>query len=286
MTAARWILMVLSFAWSPLAAAGEVRHGLSAPSPTLGRPVSYNLYLPDGYDGATPLPVLFLLHGLGGTADDWAESGNLAETLDRLMAEDTVPPMLVVMPGLGDGWYVDNPDPGGAGATQTAFLADLVPYIDRTWPTQGRRGGRAVAGLSMGGWGAIRFALLRPDLFVAAGSLSGAFATEKQAASPLWDGLFSGAFGRPVQLDRYRLAAPTSLIGALAAAEPRPALYLTCGDDDELELAEGAVLLHIALRRAGMGSELRITDGGHDWGLWARELDPTLRFVGSAFERR
>jgi S-formylglutathione hydrolase FrmB len=285
MTAARWLLTVLSLAWVPLATAGEVRHGLSAPSPALGRPVPYSLYLPDGYDQAERYPVLFLLHGLGGAAEDWTRSGGLEATLDRLTAEKAVAPMLVVMPGLGDGWYVDNPDPGGAGAVQTAFLADLVTHVDRAWPTRGRRGGRAVAGLSMGGWGAVRFALLRPDLFVAAASLSGAFPTDGQAASPLWDGLFSGALGRPTRPGRYRAAAPAALIDAMAG-EPRPAFYLSCGDDDELELATGAVLLHAALRRAGLRAELRITDGGHDWRLWARELDPALRFVGAAFAGR
>jgi enterochelin esterase family protein len=63
----------------------------------------------------------------------------------------------------------------------------------------------------------------------------------------------------------------------------RPALYLTCGDDDGLELALGNVLLHLALERAGIESELRVTDGGHDWTLWSQELEPVLRFVGARF---
>lgn len=264
--------------------AGDVRSDLLAPSPALGRGIPYSLYLPDGYeDGARRYPVLFLLHGLGGNERDWLEGGRIGATLDRLIGAGAVPAMIVVMPGMGDGWYVDNPDPGGLGRVQTAFLEDLVPYVDRAWRTLGRREGRAVAGLSMGGWGAMRFAMLRPELFVAAAGLSAAVITEDWAATPAWEGYFTGAFGRPVDLDRFRAASPFTLIPAFAREPVRPALFLTCGDDDELDLEEGNLLFHLALKRAGIASELRMVDGGHDWTLWSREVEPVLRFVGARF---
>jgi S-formylglutathione hydrolase FrmB len=286
MTLLRAVLCLLA-AWAVSAAdaaAGEIRRGLQAPSPVLGRSIPYAIYLPDGYEGgAARYPVLFLLHGLGGTENDWVTGGRLGPTLDGLIGAGAVPAMLVVAPGMGDSWYVDNPDPGGSGAAETAFLDDLVPWVDRTWRTQATRAGRAVAGLSMGGWGAMRFAMLRPELFAAAASLSGALVTEDWAATPAWDGYLSGAFGRPVDPARFRAASPFTLIPAFAAARPRPALYLTCGDDDELDLEEGNLLFHLALKRAGIESELRMTDGGHSWEVWARELDPVLRFIGAAF---
>jgi enterochelin esterase family protein len=264
--------------------AGEIRRELAAPSPALGRDIPYSLYLPDGQGGsAKRFPVLFLLHGLGGGEADWVTVGGLGPTLDRLIAERAVPPMLVVAPGFGDSWYVDNPDPGGFGAAEAAFLDDLVPHVDRTWSTQGRRAGRAVAGLSMGGWRAMRFAMLRPDLFAAAAGLSAAIVTADQASAEPWRGWFTGVFGVPFDPARFRAASPLALVPRLAAASFRPALFLTCGDDDELGLEEGSLLLHRALDRAGVPSELRVTDGGHGWAVWARELDPVLRFVGAAF---
>jgi S-formylglutathione hydrolase FrmB len=266
------------------AGAGEIRRDLAAPSPTLGRDIPYSLYLPDGYDsGAERYPVLFLLHGLGGSEADWVTVGRLGPTLDRLIAERAVPPMVVVAPGFGDSWYVDGPDRSGFGAAESAFLDDLVPHVDRTWSTEGRRAGRAVAGLSMGGWGAMRFAMLRPDLFVAAAGLSAAIVTADQAATEPWRGWFTGVFGTPFEPARFHAASPFALVPGLAAASQRPALFLTCGDDDELGLEEGSVLLHRALERAGVASELRVTDGRHGWAVWARELDPVLRFVGAAF---
>jgi S-formylglutathione hydrolase FrmB len=278
-----WPLALAALLLTAAVEAGEIRRGLKAPSPALGRVVPYSLYLPDGYGAsAQRYPVLFLLHGLGGSEADWVTAGALGPTLDRLIAERAVPPMVVVAPGFGDSWYVDNPDRGGFGAAESAFLGDLVQHVDRTWSTAGRRTGRAVAGLSMGGWGAMRFAMLRPDLFVAAAGLSAAIVTADQATTEPWRGWFTGVFGTPFDPARFRAASPLALVPRLAAADPRPALFLTCGDDDELGLEEGSVLLHRALERAGIASELRVTDGGHGWAVWARELDPVLRFVGTA----
>ena len=280
-----WLLLLPAFFLLAAAAeAGEIRLGLKAPSSALGRGIPYSLYLPNGHgERAERYPVLFLLHGLGGSEADWVTVGGLGPTLDRLIAERAVPPMVVVAPGFRDSWYVDNPDPGGFGAAEAAFLDDLVPHVDRTWSTEGRRAGRAVVGLSMGGWGALRFAMLRPDLFVAAAGLSPAIVTADQAATEPWRGWFTGVFGVPFDPARFRAASPLALVPRLAAASSRPALFLTCGDDDELGLEEGSLLLHRALERAGVHSELRITDGGHSWAVWARELDPVLRFVGAAF---
>ena len=278
-------LACLLLAWAAGTAAGEVRRGLAAPSPTLGRAIPYTLYLPGGYAGGRQHhPVLYLLHGHGGSEHDWLEGGGLAETLDRLTAAGAVPPMLVVMPGMGDGWYVDSP--GGAGALETAFLTDLIPHVDLTWRTDARREARVVAGLSMGGWAAVRFAMRRPDLFVAAASLSGALIDADWVPLPVWRDLLASGFGTPPNAARVAAASPFALIPAFAVSEPRPALYLACGDDDELDLAVATLRFYLALRAAGITAELRIGDGGHDWGVWSRELTPALRFIGSLLADR
>lgn len=270
----------------PAAAAGEVRTDLTVPSAALGRELPYSLYLPDAYAGPdASLPVLYLLHGLGGTARDWIEAGRLEATLDGLIAADEVPPMLVVMPGAGDGWYVDNPDPGGVGRVATALLEDLIPAVEGRWATGTERRARAIVGLSMGGWGAMRLALDRPDLFVAAASLSGALVPEAWAGRPLWIDLFRGAFGRPFDPARFRTASPFTAIERLTGEAQLPRLLLVSGDDDELELATATFLFWRALQDAGIDAELRITDGGHNWTVWARDLELALRFAGAAFSR-
>src|SRR5439155_1609994 len=118
-------------------------------------------------------PVLYLFHGLNGTERDWAEAGRAKETLDRLIEARRIEPLLVVMPMAGNGWYVDNPDPGGAGRLAEAFAGDLVDHVDASLPTAACRAARGAGGLSMGGYGALLYAMDHPDRYAAAFSLSG-----------------------------------------------------------------------------------------------------------------
>jgi S-formylglutathione hydrolase FrmB len=166
---------VLTVSFCCLASAGEVVFDLKAPSPVLGREITYTLYRPDSAPAEdSPLPVLYLFHGLDGSARDWVELGRARETLDRLIAEKRLKPLLVVMPMAGNGWYVDNPDPGGMGALAKALTQDLVTHVERTHPALSCRSGRATGGLSMGGYGALLYAMDHPDRYAAAFSLSGA----------------------------------------------------------------------------------------------------------------
>lgn len=284
----RGLLVALSLMVATLAAttaqASVVQRDLAVPSAVLGREMRASVYLPTGHArGEQRFPVVFLLHGRGGNQNDWLDAGRLAPLLDRLIDERAVPPMVVVMPAGEDSWYVDNPDPGGRGLWATAFLGDLVPWVEARFAGLGRRGGRAIAGLSMGGFGALRFAFSRPDRFVAAASLSGAlfFPDEYPEHDP--DRLLS-AFGTPFDRARMEANNPWHLIPALAAARERPAIWIAAGDDDGLAFEQNAARMHAALRRAGVKSELRIDQGGHDWEYWARAIEPALRFLGGQLD--
>ena len=118
-------------------------------------------------------PVLYLFHGLGDDERAWATLGRAAETLDRLIAAGKLKPLLVVMPMARDSWYVDNPDPGGRGLVAQALSRDLVDHVDRSYPTAACRAGRALGGLSMGGYGALLYAMDNPRRYAAAFSFSG-----------------------------------------------------------------------------------------------------------------
>lgn len=169
---------VLTALWGfvvPASAAGIVEYDLEAPSPTLGRTIPYAVYKPFPFPAeGERWPVVYLLHGLTGADGDWFTWGNLAPILDRAIADGRIPPVVVVAPGAGDSWYVDNPDPGGLGLIDTAFAVDLVAAIDASLPTAACREGRAIGGVSMGGAGAILQAINHPQTYVAAMSFSGA----------------------------------------------------------------------------------------------------------------
>ena len=151
-------------------------------SPALGGRTRVNVLLPKGYDptGATRYPVLYLLHGALADYNDWNYSGRIMQLVDGVTAQQRLPPFIVVMPDGGHyGWYSDwyGTDIGATGtppAWSQYHVGELIPWIDTTFPTTADRSGRAIAGLSMGGFGAMSYAARHPDLFAAAGSFSGA----------------------------------------------------------------------------------------------------------------
>ena len=152
---------------APACAAGLVSTR-EFPSAALGRSWNYVVYLPaDYYTSDARYPVLYLLHGNAQKGYDWVTSGHVVETADALTAAGRMPAAIIVMPDAGTTWFVDRKE-----KMETAVLEDLIPEIERSFRTVATRQGRLVAGLSMGGYGAMRFALRYPEKFAAAALLS------------------------------------------------------------------------------------------------------------------
>src|SRR5262249_54221658 len=129
----------------------------------------YNVVLPPGYRAATVTryPVLYLLHGLSGHYSDWVARTNIADYVAQYR-------LIIVMPEGNDSWYVD----GAAGVNdkyETYILKELMPDVDQRYRSIQSRYGRAIAGLSMGGYGAFKYGLKYPATFAFVASLSGAF---------------------------------------------------------------------------------------------------------------
>jgi len=260
-----------------------------APTPALGSDLLYSLYLPPGYvEGAERYPVLYLLHGKDGNHLEWLHDGHLRETLDGLIAAGKVGPMIVVMPdGGGSSWYVDSKDVGGPGNYASAIGIDLVKAIDARYRSCGEPRCRAIAGLSMGGFGALRLALQRPFRFAAAASFSGALWSrlDDHPPPPSVNRIFAGSFGEPFDLKRFRAEEPSSLIEGAAAAGHAPAIFLTVGDRDRYGLYEGTFKAFMRMRAAGLNVEMRMTGGDHEWTTWAAELPDALIFIDQVFKR-
>src|ERR1051325_1466586 len=129
----------------------------------------YNVILPDDYDSSptTRYPVLYLLHGLTGHYSDWVARTNVADYASEYR-------LIVVTPEGNDGWYTDTATVA-TDKYESYILKELIPDVDQRYRTIQARYGRAIAGLSMGGYGAIKFGLKSPATFVFAGSVSGAF---------------------------------------------------------------------------------------------------------------
>lgn len=259
------------------AAAGTVEHR-AIDSPVLGQSIDVRVYVPDGR--ATPLPVVYLLHGYGGGAGDWLGGGRAEATADALFSEPDARPMLLVMPGASNSWYVNSPK---YGAWETALTADLMPAIDRLYPVREGRDQRFVAGLSMGGYGALRLAAHRPDLFRAAAAFSPAIFEDVRSAAdfPSFQlKFFAGAFGDPLDVVRFNAANVFAPLKTIPSDLPTD-FYVMTGDHDGLGLWDGALRFFRAARAAGHTVQLRVHDGDHEWRLWRDELAPALRWFAA-----
>lgn len=238
----------------------------------------YTVYLPAGYERERrSYAVVYLLHGYGGADTDWVRYGDAAFVADRLIADNLIPPTILVMPDGRNSWYVDSP----YSDFETAFL-DLIEHVDATYRTVPERASRAVGGLSMGGYGAARFAIKYPERFAAAAVMSGAVFLE---VSEELAGIFGEVFGTPLDAARYRSELPETLLESWTTDTEKPAFYLTVGDDDTLTPYPLSARLHGALREAGARTQFRVTNGPHAWPVWTSALGDALIFFTREFER-
>ena len=271
-------LLALGLA-APVAEARVLRD-LVIQSPVLGQPIPCDVALPDAYDQEPDrrFPVLLLLHGTDGSHHDWMDWGDAALGTDRSAAEGGLP-FIIVTPGAGNSWYVDN----DAAAWETALVDDLVPAIDARFRTIAGRTGHAIAGLSMGGYGAVHLALRHPDRFGAVASLSGALS---EPDDPLPDddiAAFNGAFGEPFDPDRFAQASVYRDLAGLPAGALVPRVYLASGSHDQFNFDVSALRLYQELKRHGVPTTLAVHDGyDHGWKYWHDMLSEVLAFTSTA----
>jgi S-formylglutathione hydrolase FrmB len=261
--------------------ASEISVDVKYESAALKGTAQYSVVRPD--KSADPLPVVYLLHGRDSSAAEWLRLGNVAPTLDRLIAEHRIPPLMVVLPDAANGWYVDGP----AMAMETAVVRDLVADVERRYRVRTDRAGRAIAGNSMGGFGAVRIALGYPERYAAAASMSGAFwirVTREMAIDETMAGrlarVFSGSFGQPFDPKFFVTQSPEEMARKMPSSVPQPALYLTASRGDRFRLNEEQDTMAILLRKYGLEVATDTTEGDHDWGTWSSALPDVLAFLG------
>jgi enterochelin esterase-like enzyme len=261
--------------WPSAVTAGEIR-SVTFDSNALGREWSYTVYLPDGYEtSGLAYPVLYLLHGNGGTHTDWVRQGNIEATTDALIADGEIPPAVIVMPDAGSTWYVDRKE-----SMETAIIQELIPRVESEYRVIPDRTNRLVGGLSMGGYGTMRFAMKYPEMFGAAALLSPAIYDPEPPANSAARNV--GVFGDATyDTDTWSaMNYPALWPGYLAKGMPVP-MYINSGDDDvfriEMEVAE----FYTILRANNQPAELRIVDGGHTWDVWRSTIGDAMRYIFS-----
>ena len=229
-------------------------------SPALGRETTANVIVPVASSG--PFPVLYLLHGLSDDHTAWVRH----TALERYAAAY---PFLIVMPDGGRGYSTDAPQ---GEAHETALVRDCIGFIDRTYPTIPRRAGRAIGGLSMGGYGALKLALRHPGLFCSATSHSCSRALTWTHAPDTDEDKFTRVFGRDCR------GGPSDLFAAVESVNVHlvSALRLDCGTEDAL--LEGNRRFHRHLQAHRVPHDYEEYHGGHTWEYWDRRIQEALDF--------
>ena len=261
-----------------------VFESLSFDSQKLGRKVSYSIYLPSDYNTSKRnYPVLYLLHGYTDNETNWIHMGQMKTITDRAIANEEAVPMIIVMPDAWDTWYVNQYD--GKVPYEDMFFEELIPYMEKTYRVRSNQESRAIAGLSMGGYGSFLYSLHHPDMFCACAPLSAAVfddsVMDTRKAKSHKD-LFNRLFG-PGDEHWHKNSGEKILSDWDENKLPNIRYYIDCGDKDGL--LEGNFQVHQIMRQKNIKHEFRVRGGGHSWTYWRTALPEVLKFVSQTFSR-
>lgn len=248
-------------------------------SQLMSREMPYRVVFPSNYnpqDDKKLYPVIYLLHGLSGHFDNWTERTKLADLAANYK-------FIIVTPEGNDGWYSDSATVP-ADKYESYIIQELIPEIEQNFRAVSSRQGRIIAGLSMGGYGSLKFGLKYPDKFVLVGSFSGALGatswTDKTLGNNwkvLTDSIMSvyGEENSQTRKDNdiYRIVREISP----ETAKTLPFIYLDCGTEDfliQLNREFAGLLIEKKIPH-----EFRQLPGRHDWIYWNSQIQEFLRLA-------
>lgn len=242
---------------------------------------------PSSYQtGSTKYPVVYLLHGGSGAFSDWHNKVTEPGLVGR-MAEEYK--LIIVTPGVGPAsYYYDSPMMDSV-RYETYMIKELIPHIDKTYRTLAQKESRAITGLSMGGHGAITLSAKYPELFIAAGSMSGVMNIDTR----MWkvNDEFRALrlkgqrdmLGSNLNYDgpEFNEFTAVGLVGQLKSNGL--ALILDCGVDDFL--IETNRQMHQLLLENGTPHEYIERPGAHTWPYWTAALPVHMLFFDTYLKR-
>lgn len=267
-------------------------------SEALGRSTEFGIFLPADYDDAanaeTSYPLVLWLHGLNEDHRRFASRGG-GEVLDRMTGAGDLPPMVFVCVNGGNSFYIDGARDGSA--FETMIADEMVAHIEKSYRVHTDRGRRAIAGVSMGGLGALKIALKQPERFGTVAAHSAAIMPRKAEDLPKafpwmerWGGaqrLVGSIFGSPVDEDRWASENVLLMADSLQATDLSDLrIYFDCGTEDRYGFQDPNLELHQLLETKEIPHSWRLVDGGnHGWrsGYNQENLPYSLRFLAIAF---
>ncbi|MCK3684924.1 alpha/beta hydrolase family protein [Maribellus sp. YY47] len=279
------LLIVLPF--SLLAQNGKVMESLEFESKLVSYPVKYSVYLPADYETSNrSYPVLYLLHGYSDDETGWIQFGEANTIADKGIANGDFPPCIIIMPDGKVSWYVNSFD--GKDPWEDMFIKEFIPAMEKQYRIRAKKEFRAIAGLSMGGNGALLLSMHHPELFTACVALSaGTFTDEEISGNGRYDHYFKDIYGKKAETgvsDYWKANSPIHLLDSVEKDKLKSVrFYIDCGDDDFLYKGNSA--LHVKMRDLGIPHEYRVRNGSHSWEYWRTGLFDGLKYISSSFRR-
>ena len=241
-------------------------------SDTLNRYVRFRAYVPDSHSSESPAQVVYLLHGHGGSDDDWfsEKEGNVQYLLDSLVNNKLIPEVFAVTMDGKNSWYVNS-----AENVESMYIKEFIPFIEKKFELTVPEGSRILAGNSAGGYGSLRFGLLYPSLFSDVILLSPAayYPSPPQLSSSRKIDVFKidSTFNDSIwQSYSYRTIADQRPLTGL------PKFYTSTGDDDEYGIFKVISQLDNFFAENNIDHEVIVTDGGHTWDVWKKNFTHDL----------
>ena len=239
---------------------------LSFHSEALERTVPLRALLPLEDAPRVPMPAMYLLHGLYGSEQDWFQ-------YTRVMLWARAKGLAVFCPAGENGFYVNQADTGEA---YMRYVGEELPaFTRRLFPLSSRREDTFIAGLSMGGYGALNAGLTYPETFGKVAALSAALRPWKRMDKPQGGCVQRPAYARALfgqDTEPWNTLTLARQCGARA-----PELWLSCGAQDDL-LEENIALVN-GLRQAGIPAYFDQPPGAHNWDFWDREIQRVIDWL-------
>ena len=255
--------------------------------------VHYCVYLPAGYDAGGTMhppqsyPVLYFLHGLGDNEQTLFNSGGWT-LLDDLRQRHKIGEFLIAAPEGGRTFYINSAD--GLVRYSDFFLQEFIPLIETKYRISKGRKNRAISGISMGGYGALRFAFAHPEMFSAVSAQSAALMTESpqeldtaaRSGAPMGK-LLATVFGSPIDAAHWKENSPFVLANRNQIALRHMAIYFNCGQDDNYGFEKGAAALDEQLKKEKVEHEYHPYPGDHSFSYFMDHFAEVMEFHSRAF---
>ena len=261
-------------------------------SRVLKQVVHYCVMLPAGYDApgtdhsALRYPVLYFLHGLGDNEQGLFKSGGWG-LIEDLRQQRKIGDFLIVAPEGDRSFYINSAD--DKLRYSDFFLREFMPFIESKYRVQRERKDRGISGISMGGYGALRFAFAHPELFGSVSAQSAALESPRQLNAAMQSGpraarLLGSVFGDPIDIGHWKQNDPLQLAKTNRSALAHLAIYFNCGNEDDFGFDEGATALDRELRQENIKHEFHLYPGNHSAQYFLSHLGEAMEFHSRIFD--